>query len=67
MPNDDDRKAWEKYGPAIFHSDMTGPEVIAAIRLAERARIMAWIRSGTGPYDEGYGEKIADAIEVGDV
>lgn len=28
--------------------------------------IVDWIRSGAGPYDEGYGDKIADAIEAGE-
>ena len=31
----------------------------------ERAAIVEWIRSGAGPYVEGYGDQIADAIERG--
>lgn len=37
-----------------------------AAEKAERDKIVAWIRDGKGPYVEGYGDNIADAIEDGD-
>ncbi len=45
--SDADRMAWEIYGPAIFHLDMTGPQALAnhaAAAVAEReAVIVAWL------------------------
>ena len=35
-------------------------------REAIEAAIVAWLRDGKGPYVEGYGEEIADAIECGE-
>ncbi len=36
----DDRDAWEKYGPAIFHCEMTGPEALAHYRIASQAELL---------------------------
>lgn len=37
---DEDREAWERFGPAIFHRDITGPEAFAAHREAARAKAL---------------------------
>ena len=29
-----DREAWEVYGPALLHGDMTGSAIVAAVRIA---------------------------------
>jgi hypothetical protein len=36
IPSAADIAAWEIFGPAIFHGDMTGPEALASHALAAR-------------------------------
>lgn len=49
-----DREAWERYGPAIFYEDMTGPQVLAEVRQSATAPLLDVIealQNGIAEYD----------------
>ena len=54
-------KRWTEDQALVFWT-----EIPLYTREAIEAEIVAWLRDGKGPYVEGYGEDIADAIERGE-
>ncbi len=73
-----DIDAWERFGPAIFHCDMTGPKALAAYRIAAeqhgRNSVLSALRNTAGRSSENATEMvlrkmlldIADVIESAD-